>query len=169
MANVRTDDSSSENVRMGPLALFTLVAIVSLAMLAVLALSTAQATNALAQRRATATTELYLVERAAQTYVATLDEQIQQGAAPSDAARAAEDAAYATAGDDGASGTLSITASHAEATYSASFDAGNGRQLEIEVHVEEDGSLSIRKWRMMTVVNEEPTMGNLFGSSRQEG
>ena len=67
MAGTRRATGSSEDVRMGPVALFTLMATICLAVLAVLALSTANATQALAQRRADATTQLYLDETAAQT------------------------------------------------------------------------------------------------------
>ena len=149
---------------MGPLALFTLVTVLCLAVLAVLAISTANATNALALRRANATTQLYLDETAAQTFVATLDEQLAQGSSPDTASQMASEAARVATSDQ-----VTVTASYSGTTHTASFDAGNGRQLDIELNVEEDGSLSVQKWRMTTVVNEEPPMGNLFGSSRQEG
>lgn len=164
MASIRTGESSSENVRMGPLALFTLLTVLCLAVLAVLAISTANATNALALRRANATTQLYLDETAAQTFMAVLDEQLAQGASPTLASQRASVAARAATSDQ-----VLVTVSYSENTHTASFDAGNGRQLDIELNVEEDGSLSVQKWRMTTVVNEEPPMGNLFGSSRQEG
>ena len=49
-------------------------------------------------------------------------------------------------------------------TYSASFDCGNGRQLEIALIKDGDGDLRVQRWRMTTVVNDEPMMGNLLGS-----
>lgn len=164
MAGVRTSGSSSDNVRMGPLALFTLVTVLCLAVLAVLAISTANATNALALRRASATTQLYLDETAAQTFMAVLDEQLAQGSSPAEASQIASEAASAAVSDQ-----VIVTASYSDTTHTASFDAGNGRQLDIQLNVEEDGSLSVQRWRMTTVVNEEPPMGNLYGSSRQEG
>ena len=64
MAQARRTSVGTEDVRMGPVAIFTLMAIICLSVLAVLALSTANATQALAQRRAEATTQLYLDETA---------------------------------------------------------------------------------------------------------
>lgn len=151
-----------ENVRMGPLSIFTLVSIVCLAVLAVLATSTANATMAMSQRRSDATTQLYIDEVAAQTFMATLDAQLVQGADDSTAIRIARDAARASAPE----GTeLQIDASLDDEGYHASFDCGNGRELDITLQVNKDGSLDVRTWRMTAVVNDEPTMGNLFGAS----
>lgn len=154
-----------ENVRMGPLALFTLVAVLCLATLAVLSLSTANATLTMAQRRATATTQLYLDEAAAQTFMATLDEQLAAGASDEDALAAAREAALGSV-DSGTADQLQVSASNPDAgLFQASFDCGNGRHLDVTLHRETDGSLSVQAWRMTTVQNDEPLMGALLGSS----
>lgn len=165
MARRQTTTSDTE-VRMGPLALFTLMAVICLAVLAVLALSTANATMALAQRRADATDQLYLNEAAAQAFVASLDEQLAAGADDQVALQQASDAATALPAahnlPDGQE--LQVSASVSGDTYSASFDCGNGRQLEIALTRDGDGGLRVQKWRMTTVVNDEPMMGDLLGS-----
>ena len=162
MATRGTRDINSDNVRMGPLALFTLLTVIALSVLAVLAVSTANASLALSQRRATATHQLYLDETAAQTFVATLDGQLQGEATPEDALETARAAALASA-PDGADEQLVVTASVADDRYQASFDCGNGRQLNIALRFEADGSYRVEEWRMTTVVNDEPVMGDLFG------
>ena len=165
MASRKATTNDSE-VRMGPLALFTLMAVICLAVLAVLALSTSNATMALAQRRADATDQLYLDEAAAQTFVATLDEQLATGADDQTALDRATDASLAIPAARDLQGDLQLQVSTDAIgdTYSASFDCGNGRQLEIALIKDGDGDLRVQRWRMTTVVNDEPMMGNLLGS-----
>ena len=163
---MRTAKSQVENVRMGPLALFTLVVVLCLSVLAVLSVSTANATLALSERRASATRQLYLDEQAAQTFVATLETALVDGMDATAARTAAEQAAReAVAPQLVSDEQLTVTSDYQNRVFDASFDCGNGRQLDISLHQEEDGSLSVQKWRFTAVVNEEPTMGNLFGSS----
>ena len=165
MAGMRRQGAGTDNVRMGPLALFTLVAIVCLSVLAVLAVSTSNATLTLSQRRADATRQLYLDETAAQTFVAALDEATGDDR-PDDAALAA---ALAAAGDvaptDGPE-TLEVTATLEDDTVDASFDCGNGRQLKVTIGWQDDGSYRVEQWRVTTVQNDAPAMGTLLGSSR---
>jgi len=156
----RYRDVGAENVRMGPLALFTLMAVICLAVLAVLAVSTANATLALSQRRAQATTELYLDETCAQAYLAALDGELAGGAD----APAAQEAAAAAARRVG--GELVTIGSEVDGeAFVATFDCGNGRQLGIRVRIGDDGRARVEEWRVATVQNDEPTMGELLGSS----
>lgn len=62
-----------ERVRIGSISVFALVVIICLAVLAVLSFSTANASLTMSQRQATATSELYLDERAAQEFLAGVD------------------------------------------------------------------------------------------------
>lgn len=151
---------AADNVRMGPLALFTLMAVMGLAVLAVLAITTANATLSLAQRRASATSELYLDETAAQTFTAVLDEALATGTSSEDALAAATRAAT-----EAGQGRVDVAANQQDGAYAATFDCGNGRQLIIALTYRQDGTLGVEEWRMTTVVNEEPAMGELFGSS----
>lgn len=152
----------TENVRMGPIALFTLIAVLCLAVLAVLATSTAGATVALSQRRARATSQLYLQEQAAQVFVATLDAGLAQGTTPR---RALADACATAEAQGTETDQLSVEASGEHPSYTASFDCGNGRLLEIALHYGADDALHVDQWRMKTVVNDEPPIGTLLGSS----
>ncbi len=163
MARRSDRPQDTENVRMGPIAIFALIAVLSLATLAVLAASTAHATLSLSQRRAVATTQLYLQEEAAQTFVATLDAGLAQGMPDKEAIAAACDAAGSVSASTETPITVSASGTHPN--YTASFDCGNGRLLNIALHYTTDGALSIDQWRMTSVVNEEPTLGNLLGSS----
>ena len=67
-----------DNVRIGPISLFTLIIVICLAVLAVLTFATANATYIMTQRQATATTELYLDEQAAQEFMAGVSDVLQQ-------------------------------------------------------------------------------------------
>ena len=58
------------SVRIGPISLFALVIILCLAVMAVLSVTTAQATYAAAERQASFTTDTYANERAGQELVA---------------------------------------------------------------------------------------------------
>lgn len=160
MARKRSFSTDADDVRMGPLALFTFLAIMCLSVLAVLCVSTANATLALSERRAEATTEVYRDEVAAQAFVAALDEQVVAGAQPETALDSARTAAL-----DTTEGELSVVAAQDGEKYEASFDCGNGRQLNIVLTYKQDGTYRVEEWRMTTVVNDEPPMGNLLGSS----
>lgn len=157
----RSSNPASENVRMGPLALFTLTSVICLAVLAVLAVSTANATMALAQRRADATTQLYLDEAAAQAFLASLDTG-KKGTFTRAAVKAAKQAALESVSAEDTELTIT-TSLKSRRTLTASFSCGDGRQLDITLYKKKDGSISVRRWRMMAVVNDEPTIGNLFG------
>ena len=60
-------------MRIGPISLFALVIILCLAVMAVLSVTTAQATYAAAERQASFTTDTYANERAGQELVADVD------------------------------------------------------------------------------------------------
>ncbi|MCI8468909.1 MAG: hypothetical protein HFJ75_05415 [Eggerthellaceae bacterium] len=82
---------SHGSVRMGPISLFTLIITLCLAVMAVLAVTTAQASYSLTQRQAAAATEVYAVETAAQQFVGGLDAELTAARAanvpPAQAAR----------------------------------------------------------------------------------
>ena len=98
-----------ERVRIGSVSLFALVVIIGLAVLAVLAFSTANASLTMSQRQATATSELYLAETAAQEFVAGVDGVLAGARAGEEGEAGAADAAGA-AGRSGraAAGSVSI-------------------------------------------------------------
>ena len=65
--------SGRGSVRIGPISLFALVIILCLAVMAVLSVTTAQATYAAAERQADFTTDTYVNERTAQEFTANVD------------------------------------------------------------------------------------------------
>jgi len=67
------EQKSPGSVRMGPISIFSLVILLSLAVLSVLAFSTAQAQSASAEKHAQFTTDTYVNESAAQEMLAAID------------------------------------------------------------------------------------------------
>ena len=67
---------SRGSVRMGPISLFALIIILCLAVMAVLAVTTAQASYTLTQRQAAAAEEAYAVETAGQSFLGGLDAEL---------------------------------------------------------------------------------------------
>lgn len=163
MARARREESAADNVRMGPLAVFTLMVVICLAVLAVLATATAHATVSLSERRAQATTEAYLDESVAQTFVAALDGELARNVPWEDAVAAARSTALEAVPAE-ASATFALTATVDDDHCTASFDCGNDRRLEVVLLLGKDGVAAIDEWRMTTVTNDEPPMGNLLGS-----
>jgi len=166
MAAERTTES--DNVRMGPISLFTLIIVLCLAVLSVLSVSTSNASLTMAQRRATATTELYLDETAAQAFMAYMDDELAgiraaggtgaQGLAAVDSNLAMICAnAKATARGD-----VTVTASVKGDTVNAEFTCENGRTLIVQATIRDDCTYRIEKWKMTAVQNEEPTTGGLW-------
>jgi hypothetical protein len=121
----------------------------------------------MSQRRAEATSQTYLYEAAAQAWLAELDAETHDGDSTTiddQAIQSATDtalAAHPTTADQ-----LYITTSRQGDEVLASFDMRTGRQLDVRVCMDDDGSLLVRQWRMTTVVNDEPTMGTLLGTSQ---
>ena len=157
-----------DNVRVGPISLFTLIIVICLAVLAVLTFATANATAIMTQRQATATSELYLDEQAAQQFVAGLSDQLQQvrtqGGSGEDAAQAVE-AGLVELRDmaqDSTDGQVSVTASVNDMQVNAQFQCENGRMLTIVVTIRDDCSYRIDKWKMTAIQNEEEPAGNLW-------
>lgn len=77
---------SHGSVRMGPISLFALIIILCLAVMAVLAVTTAQATYTLTERQAATAEETYVAEEAAQRFVGGLDAELAAAQARGSAA-----------------------------------------------------------------------------------
>lgn len=137
---------SRGSVRMGPVSLFTLIIILCLAVMAVLSVTTAQATYSFTQRQAAATADGYLNERAAQELVAGVDAElagVRAAGGGQEAAVAAVEAALpeladgiaaeASAGTGDAAG--SGTGTSAGATGGAGSAAAAGRSITVTFSV----------------------------------
>lgn len=157
-----------ENVRIGPISIFTLVIVLCLAVLAVLAFSTGNASLVMAQRQADATTQLYLDEAAAQEFVAQADARL---AGVRDAGGGQRDATRAVAGsltqmveaaEAAVDGHVEATASIDGEVLEAEFNCSNGRMLQVRASILDDATLRIDKWKMTAVQNEPEPDGQLW-------
>ena len=158
----------ADNVRIGPISVFTLIIVLCMAVLAVLSFSTAHASAVMAERQATATSELYIDEVAAQEFVAGLDDLL----AGVRARNANEERAVRVVSDSlielrdkaqaAASGQVEVTAGISESTVTARFECQNGRTLYIAITIRPDATYRIDTWKMSAVQNEAQPEGSLW-------
>ena len=132
---------SNSSVRIGPISLFTLVIILCLAVMAVLSVTTAQATYSAAEKQALFTDDTYENERAAQNAVAAIDEELEgvraSGGGLSAALSAVDKALPAEAQRDGS-------------TVRMSFSTPSGRTLDVELEIGANATYEIRQWKATT-------------------
>lgn len=151
-------DSPRQQVHIGPISLFTLVASLGMAVLAVLALSTSNAMFALANRAADMTSELYVAESCAQRFVAELDGVLRQAAASGADARESLpyqlDALAQAAEREAEEGVSGV-----DATVSASMEGNEvtavvttpiGRRIDVRIEVGQDGTYQVTQWKTTT-------------------
>lgn len=156
------------DVRIGPISLFTLIIVLCMAVLAVLAFSTGNASLVMAQRQADATTQLYLDETAAQEFVAQVDATLAEtraaggnGAVGADSVRASL-AQMTAAAEEAAKGQVEATASMEGRQIAAEFNCQNGRLLQVTLSIRDDATCRIDKWKMTAVQNEPEPEGRLW-------
>ena len=166
---------SHGSVRMGPISLFTLVITLCLAVLAVLAVTTAQATYAATERQAAFTSDTYANETAAQTFVAGVDAQLagvrEQGGGRTEALAALEGALDSVAAD-AADGRVTVDASMGEGAnagadtgagdVSATFTTESGCSLNVVLEVLADATYQILQWKTTTLWDDEGTGETLW-------
>lgn len=155
---------SRGSVRIGPVSLFVLVITVCLAVLAVLSITTAHAEQAVTNQQATAVTDTYRNEIAAQEFLAALDGCLEgqrtSGVTGNQDLRALE-AFIADYNDrDGNQGLgESAIATLDGSIVTVEFVQASGRKLIIRVLVDEDWAYRILSWRASTEW-EEPGSDN---------
>lgn len=129
------------SVRMGPISLFTLVIVLCLAVLGVLAITTAQATFAAAEKQALFTTDTYMNETAAQEFVAEVDAALasvrEEGGDYAEAREAVQE-------------ILPADATFENATVSVTFTADSGRILDVQLTIRQDATYEITTWKATT-------------------
>lgn len=158
----RAQGSTPEHVRIGSISVFALVVIICLAVLAVLSLSTANASLTMSQRQADALAQQYLGERAAQEFMAGLDDELSEGSGVNmDAIELSLDDLCAKA-QNAARGRVQANAQVTGDKVTAEFTCDSGRVLTVEVTVRDDGTCRIDKWEMSAVQNEEPPEGQFY-------
>lgn len=157
-----------DNVRIGPISLFTLIIVLCMAVLAVLSFSTAHASMVMADRQATATSELYLDEMAAQEFVAGVDAQLAAvREAGGDGAAGVQRVSSALidlrdAAQDATAGQVEVTAGLSDSSVTARFECQNGRTLYIAMTILSDATYRIDTWKMSAVQNEAQPEGSLW-------
>ena len=155
---------SSGAVRIGPITLFTLVSVICLAVLAVLMVTTGNAVHVMAQRQGASTSDEYLLEATAQTFLSGVDADISQAGAAgtrqseADSVQSGLDALVKKAqGSD-----VSCTATVSDGTVVASFATQSGRRLDVEIDLGDSGTYTIGKWQMTTDQTDEGTGMSLW-------
>lgn len=157
-----------ENVRIGPISILTLIVVICMAVLAVLSISTAQATEVISHRSAEATTEQYRNERTAQEFVAELDDLLgplrEEGAGTEECLEAVAGSLeeLCAAAEERAGGEVSVTADVEGSSVVAEFTGAGMKRLNIAVGIREDGSYRIEKWKASGLQQEAAGEGSLW-------
>jgi len=156
---------NNAKVRIGPISLFTLLVALCLAVLAVLALTTANASYTMSNRQATSKVSEYACESAAQTFLAEADAALASSNATDASKRAAavQDnlASIIDASAAAASQNVTVQADVSGPNIHAQFTCDDGRTLHITLEVQDDGSYVITNW-MVSAVNYSATEENLW-------
>ncbi|MCL2826029.1 MAG: S4A5 electrogenic sodium bicarbonate cotransporter 4 [Eggerthellaceae bacterium] len=129
------------SVRIGPISLFSLIILLSLAVLSVLAFTTAQATFASAEKHARFTTDTYANETQAQELVSQVDTVLAGVRA---VGGTKDDALAALAGALPTGATLDGD------TVTAQFSQDSGRMLSIALQITDDAGYRITQWQATT-------------------
>ena len=146
------------SVRIGPISLFALVIILCLAVMAVLSVTTAQATYAAADRQASFTTDTYANEQAAQEFTADVDAALApvraSGGGLAEALAAIRKALPANAELDGS-------------TVKAEFTADSGRTLAVVLQIHADATYSVASWKATTLWTDDGAGEALWSGAAQ--
>lgn len=163
-ANIR----KLENVRIGPISIITLIAVLCMAVLGILALSTAHATMTISHRQADASVYLYRNEAAAQQFVAEIDDVLSRTSASGADASSLQLAvnrsldAICDKVRDVANDEVTVVATMEDDEVIAEFTCANTRKLNIAITIRDDATYRIMKWEMAAVQNGVQTTGHLW-------
>lgn len=142
---------NSGTVRMGPISIFALIILICLAVMAVLTISTAQATYSAAEKQMLFTDDTYENERAGQELVKLVDETLAplrtSGGTVGGAVAALEE-------------VLPEGAFVEDSSVYARFVADSGRALTVTIAIRDDLDYSITNWQASTQWTEDPSSGN---------
>ena len=152
-----------ENVRIGPVSVITLIVVICMAVMGVLAASTAHATAVISNRQADATQRMYLNENAAQEFLASMDEVLAGGSAQAGAAAVDDqlDSICEKARAAG-QGRVSCTALVDGTTVTAEFICEETRLLNIVITIRDGSVYRIDQWKMSSAQQEPATAGTLW-------
>ena len=163
----------SEGMRIGPISLLTLISVLLLAVLAMLCVTTTNATKAMATRQADSTAETYLVDSCGQALLGGIDDELKSTTGTATEAVSSVDArlteleskAKQTCGGD----NLVVSAKTNGDGISFTVAAESGKTLEAEVRVTDDLAYSIESWHITTTqqLPEDTLWSNSSAGSNQ--
>ncbi len=159
--------TKNNGVRIGPISLLTLIAVLLLAVLAMLCVTTSNAARAMSERQATGATASYALEACGQDLLARLSDAAQGNDDASAAVEAIDgelDELTAAALDEASAEGLSIKAETSDRTVTFTISADDGRTLDGSVTFADDLTYSIDTWKITTVQSDE-TEVNLWSGS----
>lgn len=149
---------SNSTVRIGPISLFTLVIVLCLAVMALLSVTTAQATYSAAEKQALFNDDTYANERAAQSAVADIDAALQ----PVRAAGGGLNAALAAVGQ-----SLPADARIEGSSVLMTFTAPSGRTLDVEVSIKANATYEISQWKATTQWTNDGSGATLWSGAAE--
>lgn len=163
----------SEGMRIGPISLLTLISVLLLAVLAMLCVTTTNATKAMATRQADSTAETYLVDSCGQALLGGIDDELKSTTGTATEAVNSVDARLteleskakqACGGDD-----LVVSAKTNGDDISFTVASESGKTLEAEVRVTDDLAYSIESWHITTTqqLPEDTLWSNSSAGSNQ--
>ena len=159
----------SGTVRIGPITLFTLIAVICLSVMAVLTVTTANALFVMTQRQASSVTDEYLLETTAQTFVSGVDASLSEARTASGTTQASEvaavssqlDSLVATAKKSG----VTCDAKASDTAVIASFSTSSGHRLNVQLTISNSGTYTIDKWQMSTDQTDAGTGDTLWSGT----
>lgn len=131
--------SSTGSIRVGPITVVAFVIILSMAVLAVLSVTTANANSRQADRQQASIAGTYALDAQGQEFLAELDGMLDEAA---EAGTGRDEAAAQAAARLGAEADGS--------TISASLSNTDGRTLRIELSIDDDLTYSVTRWSTTT-------------------
>ncbi|MDO4854296.1 MAG: hypothetical protein Q4A43_02595 [Coriobacteriia bacterium] len=136
----------TEGVRIGPISLATLIAILLVGVLALLCVTTANAAQTMAQRQASATTETYALDSCGQKMLASISEELSSSSSLKATASKLSSIAEKAKKDVGEE-SLTIKTSSDSKSLSFTIAAQNGKKLDAKVS-QKNGALSVDQWKL---------------------
>lgn len=156
----------ASNIRIGPISVITLISILILAALAMLCFTTTRANYTMANRQADSTNQTYMLDACAQTFLSSIDSELNYASSAQEAAQVIESKStslctYAVNSAKKAGVNVSdveMTASTEGTTVALTVESSNGRILRASVELYDDKSYSITEWKTTTAwkTEEEP-------------
>ena len=136
----------TEGVRIGPISLETLIAILLVGVLALLCVVTASASQTMAQRQASATTETYALDSCGQRMLAGISAELSSSGSLESTASKLSSIAKKAKKESGEE-SLNIETSSDSKSLSFTISAQDGKKLDAKVS-RKDGELSVDQWKL---------------------